>query len=1087
MTISYADIANKIREAVPMAAATPNQPEAKLRELVAPLWDEYIRSNRINLNFSPRDERQLANGRADTVFNRLILEYKKPGVIKPNNEKNRQLITQVKGYIEDLAKEERWKEERLLGVAFDGNYFLFVRKVGRWIEEQPLPVSAESVERFLLTLEKLTTKAALVPDNLIRDFAIGTGSPNSIASNAIKAFYFTLCSNVNDRVKVFFKQWALQFSEVHGAIENKKFNAETLFKSYGFKKDEQKNLNFLAFFFALDNYYGLLMKLLAYQVVGFYTLKEVAGLPLAEWEKLDTISLKEKLGDLEEGGIFRSLGIRNFLEGDLLSWYLNDWNESVENAIRAIIERLNQYDPETMELVPDETRDILKKLYQFLVPKQIRHDLGEYYTPDWLAERCLNQVGYGPKEPTLLQKRVLDPGCGSGTFLILAIKRAKEHARLKGVAPDETIKQITKNIVGFELNPLAVIAARTNYLLAIADLLKYKKGELTIPVYLCDSINPPQARVAEEMTLFEEKLPYEVRTSVGNFYFPHEVVTRQGIQKLVTLMEDGVKNRQPVEVFLQRVKKELALPADDAEKTDAVLIAAYDKLLELEAKGINGIWSRIIKNAFAPLFMGQFDFIVGNPPWVNWEALPQEYKDATAHIWKRYNLFEHKGLRARLGSAKDDISVLMTYVSIDKYLRDKGRLCIVITQTIFKTAGGGEGFRRFRLGKNGTPIKVLQVDDMTELQPFDSATNRTALFFCEKGEITKYPVEYHLFRKSEKGAISIDLTWEEVKAKTKVSYLKAQSIDNSEQGSWISARPKALKALKNVVGKAAYQAREGTNTGGANGVLWVQVKESKNKNCYIENLNEIGKKDISAHAAEVEADLLFPLLRGRDIQRWNANPSIKILIPHDLNDPAKAIDSDVIETNFPKTFKFLQFFEKQLRERALYKKYLEPQGVPFYGIYNIGQYTFAPFKVIWKYIAEELTCAVISSCRDELLGHKLIIPDHRLIMVCLENDLEAHFVCAMLNSSPSRFLVMCYAIGTQLAPHLLNNINIPKHDPQNEIHQELSRLSKQCHEKVAAGISVTDLEEQIDELAAELWGLSEEELKEIKQSLEEMK
>ena len=139
----------------------------------------------------------------------------------------------------------------------------------------------------------------------------------------------------------------------------------------------------------LDTYYGLLMKLLAYQVVGFYTLKNVTGLVLAEWERLDSAILKEKLTELEEGGIFRSLGIRNFLEGDLLSWYLNNWNDPIEKAIRGIIERLNQYDPETMELVPDETRDILKKLYQFLVPKQIRHDLGEYYTPDWLAERCL--------------------------------------------------------------------------------------------------------------------------------------------------------------------------------------------------------------------------------------------------------------------------------------------------------------------------------------------------------------------------------------------------------------------------------------------------------------------------------------------------------------------------------------------------------------------------------------------------------------------------------------------------------------------------------------------------------------------------
>ena len=71
---AYSDIVKRIKEAVPEAASTANHPEAK--------------------------------GRPDTVFNRLILEYKKPGVIKENNEKNRQLITQVKGCIEDLSKEE---------------------------------------------------------------------------------------------------------------------------------------------------------------------------------------------------------------------------------------------------------------------------------------------------------------------------------------------------------------------------------------------------------------------------------------------------------------------------------------------------------------------------------------------------------------------------------------------------------------------------------------------------------------------------------------------------------------------------------------------------------------------------------------------------------------------------------------------------------------------------------------------------------------------------------------------------------------------------------------------------------------------
>ena len=48
----------------------------------------------------------------------------------------------------------------------------------------------------------------------------------------------------------------------------------------------------------------------------------------------------------------------------------------------------------TLDVEPHTTRDLLKKLYQKLMPKELRHNLGEYYTPDWLAERLLNMLGF---------------------------------------------------------------------------------------------------------------------------------------------------------------------------------------------------------------------------------------------------------------------------------------------------------------------------------------------------------------------------------------------------------------------------------------------------------------------------------------------------------------------------------------------------------------------------------------------------------------------------------------------------------------------------------------------------------------------
>lgn len=1085
--LTLTEINNRIKQAVTVASKTPNEPEKKLRELISPLWESFLKEKRVGLNLQIRDELVLANGRADTVFNRLILEYKKPYTIKSDNNKNRQLISQVQGYILDFAKKERFSKERLLGVAFDGDHFLFMRYVGRWIVDDPVLVNVNSLELFLKNLEKLTSKAALIPENLIRDFAVGKESRNKVAVDCIKSFY----NEINRHIKieetkehVFFEQWKIQFSEVHGSLEQKKIDKETLFNTYGFSKNEQKDFNVEAFFFSLDSYYALLMKLLSYQVVGYYTISKLTGLPLHDWSNFNSDYLRKKCLELEEGGIFRSLGIRNFLEGDLFSWYIQGWNENIFRAIQQIIKYLNDYDPETMEIAPDETRDILKKLYQYLVPKQIRHDLGEYYTPDWLAERCLNQLNYNGD----LSLRVLDPACGSGTFLILAIKRAKEFAKKKSLNPRDILNKILTNIQGFDLNPLAVISARTNYLMAIADLLKEKKGEITVPIYLCDSINPPQSRIANEMTLFEEKTPYEVKTTVGNFLFSHSIINRLRIQQLAILLEDSVKENLSTADFIKKAELELELNREEFKESKKYLIETYEKLVELEKKGINGVWARIIKNAFAPLFVGVFDLIIGNPPWVTWGSLPKEYRKTIEVIWRQYDLFEHKGLEARLGKSGDDISVLMTYVSIDRYLKMNGQLCFVITQSLFQSVGGGEGFRRFALGKKGIPFKVLQVDDMITLQPFEGANNRTSVFHIKKGEPTNYPVHYCLWKKTEKGQIQLDSTFEEVKNKTQRLYLKANPINENIQGPWITSRPAALDAVKKIKGESFYRARMGVHTGGANGIYWIKIEQSKGNDLIIENLANIGKIKFKSQSSIVEKKFIYPLLRGRDTKQWYSQPSLHIILPYDETTGSKAISEDFLENKYNKTYQHLNTFRNELLNRSHYKQHFQLQKAPFYSVYNTGQYTFAPYKVAWKYISSLLECCVISKINDDVINEeKIIIPDTKLVFVGFDNSKEAHYFCALLNSSLSKYVVKAYVVETQIAPQILDNILIPKFNPSNKVHSDLADLSMHCHKKVSADINVDDLEEQIDELSANLWGLTKNELKDIKHGLEELR
>jgi N-6 DNA Methylase len=121
--------------------------------------------------------------------------------------------------------------------------------------------------------------------------------------------------------------------------------------------------------------------------------------------------------------------------------------------------------------------------------------LGEYYTPDWLAKRTIDEVGFDGDPGT----RVLGPACGSGTFLILAIERVRQWLANRSVEwgtnekRREAVNLIRHHIEGFDPNPLAVIAARTNSLLALGPLLRYRGSgsDFEIPVYLTDSVLLP--------------------------------------------------------------------------------------------------------------------------------------------------------------------------------------------------------------------------------------------------------------------------------------------------------------------------------------------------------------------------------------------------------------------------------------------------------------------------------------------------------------------------------------------------------------------------------------------------------------------
>lgn len=1040
----------------------------------------------VGLTIIPRDEFSVARGRVDSVYNRLILEYKRPGIIKNSNATtaNQTVIKQVKDYIIDVAKREKREAQRLAGVATDGYYFIFVRRVGEgWSVDDPLAVNSASTELFLRLLFSLSTGAALVPENLVDDF----GPKNIRAQRAVRALYTALHGAKHPLVEKLFEQWRLFFSEATDYKEwSGKIESKSEFRSFVsslWTKEQIKHLDAAKVFFVLHTYYALLIKLVA----SLAAARFAGGIPtpLSSLASKKGDDLKQSMVSLERGGLFREYGIRNFLEGDFFGWYLPAWNEEIEDAVSDLIKRLADYDPGTLELAPENARDLLKKLYHYLLPREIRHDLGEYYTPDWLAERLIIQT-LGKRDLGDSMKRVLDPSCGSGTFLVILIKYIRERATQEKRGDSETLGLILKNIIGIDLNPLAVIAARTNYLLALGDLLKARKGDIDIPVYQADSILTPSRGEG----LFDGNV-YSLKTSVGIFKIPTIFTSHEKMDILADILDECVESSVSSQSFLVRLEKVIPLTSQEGLEVKLGLKNLYRQLQELHDQGLNGVWARIIKNSFAPLFLDPCNFIVGNPPWVNWESLPDEYRMQTKPLWEQYGLFPHGGMDTILGKGKKDIAMLMTYVSIDRYLEMGGRLGFVLPQNLFKTSGAGQGFRRFILPKD-IQFAPLVVEDMVKLKPFEGATNRTAVVVFVKGKKVSYPLSYQCWERvlsGRGGSIGFDTPYEEV-TKEKITFhvWQAEPINRDDPTSaWLTARPRALKVMQKVLGKSDYIAHEGCNTGGANSIFWVEISDKRpDGRIIVSNIVEGAKKKAASIQAAVETDLIYPLLRGRDLERWNSSPSIHVLFTQDAI-KRKGINSADMETKYPSLHAYLKKFEEQLRDRAAFNRYYKPTD-PFWSMFNVGQYTLSEYKVGWRYIDSDFRCAVIAPVRDKILGHKVVIPDHRVITVSVDDKLSAHYLCGLLNSSVIRLTVKRYVVGTQIAPHILENIKVPKFQKSQQSHCKIAYLSELAHEAALKSDtqSIKNIEEQIDQRVAKMWDFNEADLQEIKKSLEEM-
>ena len=298
--------------------------------------------------------------------------------------------------------------------------------------------------------------------------------------------------------------------------------------------------------------------------------------------------------------------LHGIIDADLFTWP----TEVGENTyLREIARVVEQFD------WTQNATEVAPTLYQNVITQEERKRLGEYYTPRWLAKEITETVVDAP-----LIQRVLDPSCGSGTFIETAVERILNHSG--GLSRTATLKKLQENVVGIDIHPVAVQLAKATWVMAAADTIRAARqegtgtGAVSAPIYLGDSMqlryNTGTLTASQSIELKTgETLPGH-ETPI-TFSVPRELAHQQAnidqlISELATAIDEGRDTLHVADAY----------EMSDASRLSVQAVGAAMK--ELHTADRNHVWAYYIRNMIRPAVIAEdkVDRIIGNPPWLTY-------------------------------------------------------------------------------------------------------------------------------------------------------------------------------------------------------------------------------------------------------------------------------------------------------------------------------------------------------------------------------------------------------------------------------------------------------------------------------------
>lgn len=1026
------------------------------------------------------EQTYIKGGRADATFKNITFEYKKFDYFKSNKGINEALFgrnNKDHGLYDYLISHAEINEiddheiifkklSKTIGIGFDGVQFIVARFVPS-IEKKVINTKktqfkenwnlfldfqyeildfSKGLKRLILLIDQ-QDKMTLSKNNLLLNIY-----PTSIyVKDNILLIYELLLIELesNSRVRTLYNDWNRVFGTLYGEeAEETDFSKVTPYVKKMYNINFDYSIDAKKFLFALQTFFNIFLKLLTNSFLSkminpsFNVEKELS--------KEDIIYLFE--GNEKEQRLF----VNNFFEMHYLEWFAYSKSSDTDvKVVNSILRLLNDYDLSSFLLKPENVQDILQEIYMELIPDKMRHLMGEYFSPDWIVEHVLDIIEYNGD----IDKKIIDPTAGSGPFLTQALKRI--IASNNGVINREQLEKIISNLAGFDINPISVVAAKTNFILILISAyiknIEFQEfGEpIDIPIYIADSVLSPI--VYSE----ENKDTVTTKTSIGEFVIPKFSNLKKS-NKFLRLLSDSIHEKARFEPFWLNVERfELV-----EEKHKEIVRKLWNKIFIEHHSGNDSFWPIILKNSFAPVLLNEkFDFVVGNPPWIGWKSMSKSYRKGTLDVWKSYGIFEKNAYDKK--TTHDDFGMAVTYVAIDQYLKDNGKLAFLLPASFLKSTKGGDGFRKFCITRRNQniPFSIERVEDFSQVKLF---TIPTIALVAQKNKKMKYPMNNYIKWIQINGRKNIDphTKWHELRGKLSYNKLIAQPVDkNNNQSAWLTLSDMNFANLiLEQDSDRYYKGRKGIEPAGAKGVFILKEPTyeytSRNGVNYLNIVNDMSRQrredllKLGEKPGIIEETYIYPMLGGRNIERWRIKSHEFMLVPHD-SDNLYGISEEQLCIKAPATYDWLSFYYKGLLDSRIQNgKFFNKEIHPFYRLDNVGKYTFSKWKVLWKEQSGTMSAVVVGSYYKSLgepdsklfKEDKTIVVDSKVLMLEVSSEEEAHYVCGIINAPIVREVIDGYAIQTNRGTDVLKYLSIPKFDANNIIHFKISINSRKIHE-----------------------------------------